>query len=295
MTRTPPTPLPESEYAIVDLRNLDHSADLSGAWANITYQHGQTGLHDSNEFHYDRNQDEFEQAMGYFWVDRAQEYLQSLGFGSGLPGDPEAAVRRADRPVRRRQLLHVGQAGPDPARQGRGRRRRGRRGDRPRVRPRRAPRPGPRIRQSIDAGAIGESFGDYLAVSVGLDAASDHSWPVDAEEACPMDWDATSYDPTLPTASVASTPSPSRPPREQGIHTSARSGARRCGRSGSATSRGADHRGLGHHPDQLAVRLRARHHVPGGGPGDVRRGAGPRRRHGGGLVREKFAERGITF
>ncbi|MGH3362791.1 MAG: M36 family metallopeptidase, partial [Nocardioides sp.] len=46
---------------------------------------------------------------------------------------------------------------------------------------------------TIDAGAIGESFGDYLAVSVGLDAAGDYGWPVAAEQACPMDWDATSY------------------------------------------------------------------------------------------------------
>ena len=46
---------------------------------------------------------------------------------------------------------------------------------------------------SLDAGSIGESFGDYLAVSVGLDAARQYGWPVAAEPACPMDWDATSY------------------------------------------------------------------------------------------------------
>lgn len=42
-------------------------------------------------------------------------------------------------------------------------------------------------------GSIGESWGDYLAVTVGLDAAKQYGWPVRAEEACPMDWDATSY------------------------------------------------------------------------------------------------------
>ena len=46
---------------------------------------------------------------------------------------------------------------------------------------------------AIDAGAIGESFGDYLAVTAGLAAADQYGWPVGAEEACPMDWDAVSY------------------------------------------------------------------------------------------------------
>ena len=87
---------------------------------------------------YNRHQDQFEQVMGYFWVNQAQEYLQSLGFGTTFPGDPEAAVRRQDQPVRRRQQLPDRQAVPHPARQGRRGRRRGRRGDRARVRPRRA-------------------------------------------------------------------------------------------------------------------------------------------------------------
>ena len=47
--------------------------------------------------------------------------------------------------------------------------------------------------QSADAGAIGESFGDYLAVTVGLAAAGQYGWPVAANPACPMDWDTTSY------------------------------------------------------------------------------------------------------
>ena len=45
----------------------------------------------------------------------------------------------------------------------------------------------------LDAGSIGEAFGDYLGVSVGLAAAKQYGWPVRAEEACPMDWDSTSY------------------------------------------------------------------------------------------------------
>jgi hypothetical protein len=56
----------------------------------------------------------------------------------------------------------------------------------------------PGFGSSVDAGAIGESFGDYFAVTVGLDAAKDHGWPVLAPEACVMDWDATSYTDTEP-------------------------------------------------------------------------------------------------
>ena len=51
----------------------------------------------------------------------------------------------------------------------------------------------PGFGSSLDAGSIGESFGDYLAVSVGLAAAKQYGWPVKAEQACPMDWDSTSY------------------------------------------------------------------------------------------------------
>ncbi|WP_274563450.1 hypothetical protein [Streptomyces spiramyceticus] len=40
---------------------------------------------------YDRNDDQFEQVMAYFWVNESQEYLQGLGFGSELPGANDRA------------------------------------------------------------------------------------------------------------------------------------------------------------------------------------------------------------
>ena len=36
----------------------------------------------------------------------------------------------------------------------------------------------PGFGSSLDAGSIGESFGDYLAVTVGLAAAKQYGWPV---------------------------------------------------------------------------------------------------------------------
>ena len=100
----------------------------------------------TNTFLYTRDADQFEQVMAYFWVNQAQEYLQSLGFGTTLPPGERREPGRAHRPVRRRQHLLDGQARLPAVRQGRRRRRRGRRGDRARVRPRRARRAGARLR-----------------------------------------------------------------------------------------------------------------------------------------------------
>jgi hypothetical protein len=56
----------------------------------------------------------------------------------------------------------------------------------------------PGFGSSLDAGSIGEAFGDYLAVTVGLAAARQHGWPVNAPATCVMDWDSTSYTSTVP-------------------------------------------------------------------------------------------------
>ena len=51
---------------------------------------------------------------------------------------------------------------------------------------------------SLDAGSIGEAFGDYLSVTVGLDAARQYGWPVRAPQPCVADWDSVSYTSTVP-------------------------------------------------------------------------------------------------
>jgi zinc metalloprotease ZmpB len=192
------TAVPASEYAPVTLRNLDGSGYLSGDWANVRSTTGNQAHSDTNDFFYDRSQDEFEQVMAYFWVNQAQEYLQALGFGSTLP-----PILKRPYDVRinqygidnsymwdKKDLIRLGKGGVDDAE------------DAEVI----VHEYGHAVHHdqvagfggSFDAGAIGESFGDYLAVSVGLDAARDNSWPVRAPESCPMDWDATSYDPTAP-------------------------------------------------------------------------------------------------
>jgi zinc metalloprotease ZmpB len=192
------TAVPASEYATVELRNLDGSGYLSGAWANVRSNTGSQAFSSTNEFFYDRSQEQFEQVMGYFWINQAQEYLQSLKFGISLP-----PILKRPYDVRinqygidnsymwdKKDLIRLGKGGVDDAEDAEVIvHEYGHAVQNDQI---------PGFGGSFDAGAIGESFGDYFAVSVGLDAARDNGWPVRAPESCPMDWDATSYDPTAP-------------------------------------------------------------------------------------------------
>ena len=187
------TAVPDSQYAVAQLRNLDGSGYLRGDWVTVQSATGTPAFSTTNTFLYDRSQDQFEQVMAYFWVNQAQEYLQSLGFGSTLPGIVHESFDvkidqyggdnsyQTDKPYR----VRLGKGGVDDAEDaevivheyghavhasqvaGFG--------------------------QSEEAGSIGEAWGDYFAVSVGLAAAKLYGWPVKADPSCPMDWDATSY------------------------------------------------------------------------------------------------------
>jgi zinc metalloprotease ZmpB len=145
-------------------------------------------------FIYTRDQDQFEQTMGYYWITQAQRYIQSLGFGSTLP-----AVNK------RQQLLRINQFGGDNSfyREGTGKLTitlgKGGVDDAEdaevivheyghSVQDNQVPGFG----TTPDAGAIGEGFGDYLAVTV-----SQRFAPT-ADEPCVADWDSTSYTSTIP-------------------------------------------------------------------------------------------------
>ncbi|MGN6608301.1 MAG: M36 family metallopeptidase [Jatrophihabitans sp.] len=185
--------VPMSAYAIAQLRNLDGSGYLRGRWVNVASATGTPAFSPTNDFEYFRDQDQFEQVMAYFWVNQAQEYLRSLGFGTTFPAvvDQSLPVKidqyggdnsyETDKPYR----LRFGKGGVDDAEDGEvivheyGHA----------VQASQIPGFG----ASHEAGSIGEAFGDYLAVSVGLAADAQYGWPVRAEQACPMDWDSTSY------------------------------------------------------------------------------------------------------
>jgi hypothetical protein len=185
-------PALKKAYHPVTLTNLDGSGTLTGDYAKVLSETGKAAT--GTSFLFTRDQDQFEQVMAYYWVTRAQLYIQSLGFGSTL------------RDVnKRQQLLRINQFGGDNSfyREGTGKLTitlgKGGVDDAEdaevivheyghSVQDNQVPGFG----SSPEAGAIGEGFGDYLAVTV-----SAHEAPT-ADEPCVADWDSTSYTSTVP-------------------------------------------------------------------------------------------------
>ena len=189
---------PAKAYVPVTLTDLDGSGYLVGRWANVLSETGKRAYAGpGGGYVYDRSDDRFEQVMAYYWVTEAQKYLQGLGFGSG----ELRAVNKESQDLRINQwgadnsyswdkhdVIRLGKGGVDDAEDGEvivheyghavhdsqvaG------------------------FGSSLDAGAIGEAFGDYLAVTVGLVVAGTPASGVPA--ACVADWDAVSYTSTVP-------------------------------------------------------------------------------------------------
>jgi hypothetical protein len=187
-------PLLATAYHRVTLTNLDGTGRLSGDYAKVLSNTGKAATNTGSGFVYTRDQDQFEQTMAYYWVTEAQRYIQSLGFGSTL-----RAVNK------RQQLLRIDQFGGDNSffREGTGKLTitlgKGGVDDAEdgevimheyghSVQDNQVPGFG----SSEEAGAIGEGFGDYLAVTVSSVVAPT------ADEPCVADWDSTSYTTTVP-------------------------------------------------------------------------------------------------
>ena len=192
------TAVPASEYARVAIRNLDGSGYLRGKWATVESATGTPAYSATGVYDYNRHQDQFEQVMGYFWVNQGEEYLQSLGFGSTLP-----PILKEPFPVKIDQYggdnsyetskpfrVRLGKGGVDDAE------------DAEVI----VHEYGHAVQQdqipgfgsNEESGSIGEAFGDYFGVSVGLDAAGQYGWPVRTDLPCVMDWDSTSYTAEVP-------------------------------------------------------------------------------------------------
>ncbi|MCX4804614.1 M4 family metallopeptidase [Streptomyces sp. NBC_01214] len=184
--------VPATAYALAALRNLDGGGGLHGRWASVRSDTGPSAR-TGEAAGYTRHDDRFEQVMAYFWVNEAQEYLQSLGFGTELRGANDRV-----QPVRinqwgadnsfftdKKDEIRFGKGGVDDAEDaevivheyGHA--------------VHNAQVPG--FGSSPEAGAIGEAFGDYLAVEVGAHADAAYGWPQRADLACVADWDAASY------------------------------------------------------------------------------------------------------
>jgi len=192
------TAVPRGAYYEVTLTDLDGSGYLSGAWANVRSTTGTPAYTTNGTYFYDRHDDQFEQVMSYFWGTEAQKYLQSLGFGSTLPAvNAESQDYKVDQygvdnsfSWDKHDTITLGKGGVDDAEDGEvivhetGHA----------VHDAQVPGFG----TSLEAGSIGEAFGDYFAVSVGYWVAKKYGVPIQADLACVMDWDSTSYTSTVP-------------------------------------------------------------------------------------------------
>ncbi|HSD83211.1 MAG TPA: M36 family metallopeptidase [Anaerolineae bacterium] len=187
-------PALQPAYQTVILTNLDGSGYLRGAWANIRSETGAPAYSPDNTFFYNRHDDQFEQVMAYYWATEAQKYIQSLGFGSTRrPINMESQDVRINQwgvdnsySWDKHDVLRFGKGGVDDAEDaevilheyghammdsqmtpfGFG--------------------------TSVEAGSIGEGFGDYWAVTV-----SDVVAPT-PDPACVADWDSVAYTSSTP-------------------------------------------------------------------------------------------------
>jgi Fungalysin metallopeptidase (M36) len=177
--------VPQTAYSMVTLSNLTDGQDkLVGRWVRIVNAKAATSS--TGIFVYNRSDNRFEQVNAYYAVDRAQTYIQSLGFrhanassqkvktdafpddnsfytsfndeidfGSGGVDDAE------DQEVVWHEYGHAVQDDQIPG-----------------------------FGQNEQALAMGEGFGDYLAFTMSQgDSPSSPFTPL----ACIADWDATSY------------------------------------------------------------------------------------------------------
>jgi hypothetical protein len=183
-------------YRQVILTNLDGSGGLTGRFVTVKSKTGTPARAVDGSFPaWHRDSDQFEQVMGYYWVNTAQAYLQSLGFGGAL------------RPVNQRQIeLRIDQYGGDNSffREDKANITLGKGGvddaeDAEVI----VHEYGHSVQDSqvpgfgtnLESGSIGEGFSDYLAVAVSSWAAGA---PTLTPEACVADWDSVSYTSTVP-------------------------------------------------------------------------------------------------
>lgn len=188
-------PALQPAYHVVALTNLDGSGYLRGDWANIRSETGDQAYSPTNQFMYNRSDDRFEQVMAYYWVTEAQKYIQSLGFGTTRrPVNKELQDVRINQSGQdnsyswdKHDVLRFGKGGVDDAE------------DAEVI----LHEYGHAIQDSqmtpfggfgssAEAGAIGEGFGDYWAVTV-----SDVIAPT-PDEPCVADWDSVSYTTAVP-------------------------------------------------------------------------------------------------
>jgi zinc metalloprotease ZmpB len=180
-------PFLRTAYKPVTLTDLDGSGTLTGTYAKVTSETGTPARQTADGFVYTRDDDRFEQVMGYYWITQAQRYLQSLKLQG--PANARQQLLRINqyggdnsfyREGSNKLTITLGKGGVDDAEDGEvivheyGHA----------VQDDQVPGFG----SSLEAGSIGEAFGDYLAVEVS-NAVTGNTF----QQPCVADWDSVSY------------------------------------------------------------------------------------------------------
>ena len=179
--------VPSSAYSLVTLLGLAGNGFLDGQYASSVTTKKRV-FDAGNNFVYDRSSDGFSEVMGYYFLDYAERYIQSLGFTNvnnrqqvfsvnrlkidnsfyspkskeitfGLGGvddaeDAEVIWHEYGHSIQDDQVVNFG--------------------------------------SSLEAGSMGEGFGDYWAGTVGAQFSGGF------QDDCIAEWDATSYSSTNP-------------------------------------------------------------------------------------------------
>ena len=179
--------VPPNAYMTVALQGLAGNGFLEGEFASSDGTKKRVES-PANAFEFDRSSDGFSETMGYYYLDFAQRYIQSLGFSDvnnrqqvftvnrikidnsfyspstkqiiyGLGGvddaeDADVIVHEYGHSIQDNQKANFG--------------------------------------VTLEAGAIGEGFGDYLAGTIGAQFSGGF------QDTCVAEWDATSYSATSP-------------------------------------------------------------------------------------------------
>lgn len=179
--------VPSTAYSSVDLQGLEGTGLLDGTYASS--KASKRRVSSANQtFVFDRSSNGFSETMGYYFLDYAQRYIQSLGFSTVNNRQQVFSVDRYNKDNSFYQSstknITYGIGGVDDAEDadviwheyGHS------------ILDNQVPGYG----TSLEADSIGEGFGDYLAGTLGAQLSGGF------QDACLAEWDATSYTSTIP-------------------------------------------------------------------------------------------------
>jgi hypothetical protein len=179
--------VPQSAYHLEPLEDLNGSGFLDGPYASSSASKRRV-FSKGQSFIFDRSLNGFSETMGYYFLDYAQRYIQSLGFTNVNNRQQVFSVDRykKDNSFYQSSTKNItyGTGGVDDAEDaevilheyGHS------------ILDNQVPGYG----TSLEADSIGEGFGDYLAGSLGAQLSGGF------QDVCIAEWDATSYSSTVP-------------------------------------------------------------------------------------------------